>query len=53
MELPDTKTCMQRASIAGEVTHTAVEDARVVALLIRRAIDDRRPLVPDNAVLAS
>ena len=53
VELPDTKTCMQRAGIGGEVAHTAVEDARVVALLIRRAIDVRQPLVPDNAVLAS
>ncbi len=31
----------------------AVEDARVVALLIRRAIDERRALVPSNALLAS
>jgi DNA polymerase III epsilon subunit-like protein len=53
MELPDTKTCMERAGISGEVAHTAVEDARMVALLIRRAIDHRQPLVPDNTVLAS
>ena len=53
VELPDTKTCMERAGIRGEVAHTAVEDARVVALLIRRAIDNRRPLLPDNALLAS
>jgi len=52
VELPDTKTCMKRADIPGEVAHTAVEDARTVALLIRRALDDRRPLVPDNVVLA-
>ncbi|MBN2475346.1 MAG: hypothetical protein JXB62_12110 [Pirellulales bacterium] len=52
VELPDTKTCMERADIPGEVAHTAVEDARVVALLIRRAIDNCRPLVPDDAVLA-
>ena len=42
VELPDTKTCMQRAGIGGEVAHTAVEDARVVARLIRRAIAGRR-----------
>jgi len=53
VELPDTKTCMQRAGIGGEVAHTAVEDARTVALLIRRAIDDRQTLAPDNALLAS
>jgi len=53
VELPDTKTCMQRAGIGGEVAHTAVEDARVVALLIRRAIDARQPFAPDNSVLAS
>lgn len=53
VELPDTKTCMERAGITGEVAHTAVEDARTVALLIRRAIDDRYPLLVDNTVLAS
>ncbi len=52
VELPDTKTCMQRAGIGGGVAHTAVEDARMVALLIRRAIDNRRPLVPSNTSLA-
>jgi len=52
VELPDTKTCMERAGIASEVAHMAIEDARMVALLIRHVIDDRRPLVPDNAALA-
>ena len=52
VELPDTKTCMERAGISGEVAHTAVEDATAVARLIRKAIDNRRPLVSDNAVLA-
>lgn len=33
--LPNTKTCMERAGIPGEVAHTAVEDAIVVAKLIR------------------
>lgn len=33
--LPDTKTCMQRAGISGEVAHTAVEDAIIVTRLIR------------------
>ncbi|REJ65587.1 MAG: 3'-5' exonuclease [Planctomycetota bacterium] len=42
--LPDTNTCMERAGIAGDVSHTAVEDARMVALLIRRAIAGRRLL---------
>jgi DNA polymerase III epsilon subunit-like protein len=53
VELPDTKTCMERAGISGEVAHTAVEDARTVALLIRRAIDNRRPLVLSNLELAN
>jgi len=34
--LPDTKTCMERAGIAGEVAHTALEDALVVVKLIRK-----------------
>jgi len=38
VELPDTKTCMERAGIAGDVAHTAVEDARLVARLIRRHV---------------
>ena len=53
VELPDTKTCMERAGIDGEVAHTAVEDAIVVVRLIRHAIDDRRPLVPSTIELAS
>jgi len=32
---PDTKECMQRAGITGEVAHTALEDAVVVVKLIR------------------
>ena len=53
VELPDTRICMERAGISGEVAHTAVEDAAVVARLIRHAIDDCRPLVPSNLELAS
>jgi DNA polymerase III epsilon subunit-like protein len=52
VELPDTKTCMERAGISGEVAHTAVEDAQVVVGLIRQVIDNRRPLVPSNTSLA-
>ena len=37
-EPPNTKTCMERAGIAGEVAHTAVEDARVVVQLVRIAM---------------
>jgi len=33
--LPDTKTCMKRAGIEGEVAHTALEDAKVVAKLVQ------------------
>jgi hypothetical protein len=40
--LPNTKTCMERAGLDGEVAHTAVEDARVVCKLIRRAFREHR-----------
>jgi len=53
VELPDTKTCMERAGISGEVAHTAVEDAQVVVRLIRQAINNRRTLDLSNAELAS
>jgi len=53
VELPNTKTCMERADIPGDIAHTAVEDAQMVVHLIRHAIDSRRPLFSDNTVLAS
>jgi len=53
VKLPDTKTCMQRAGISGEVAHTAIEDAQMVIRLIRHAIADRRTLDLSNAELAS
>jgi DNA polymerase III epsilon subunit-like protein len=37
-KLPDTKTCMLRAGLDGEVAHTAVEDALTVVHLIRRGM---------------
>jgi hypothetical protein len=40
--LPNTKTCMERAGLDGEVAHTAVEDACVVCRLVRRATRLRR-----------
>lgn len=40
-EPPSTKVCMERAGIAGEVAHTAVEDALTVVKLIRYAAADR------------
>lgn len=43
--LPDTKTCMWRAQIAGEVEHTAEADAKVVIQLLRKGLADR-PKVP-------
>ena len=52
VELPNTKTCMERAGIDGEVAHTAVEDAIVVVRLIRHAIDDRQPLASNNNLRA-
>lgn len=39
---PDTKTCMKRAGIPGDVAHNALEDAVVVAQLIRKVKDWRR-----------
>jgi oligoribonuclease len=36
--LPDTKLCMARAGLSGEVAHTALEDAIVVVKLIRRKL---------------
>lgn len=38
LNLPDTKTCMERAGIEGEVAHTALEDALVVVQLLRNKI---------------
>ena len=37
-ELPDLKTCMDRANIGGEVSHTALEDALVVVKLLRHKL---------------
>lgn len=34
-KLPDSKTCMERAGLDGEVAHTALEDAQMVARLIQ------------------
>jgi oligoribonuclease len=36
-KLPDSKQCMERAGIPGEVAHTALEDAVAVVKLIRHA----------------
>lgn len=36
--LPDAATCMERAGIAGEVAHTALEDALMVVKLIRHKL---------------
>lgn len=37
-ELPDSKKCMERAGIKGEVSHTALEDALMVVRLLRRKL---------------
>lgn len=37
-QLPDLKTCMERARIKGEVAHTALEDALVVVKLLRHKL---------------
>ena len=39
--LPDTKTCMERAGIGGQVAHTALEDALVVVKLVRKGLCGR------------
>ena len=36
--LPDSKTCMQRAGLKGDVSHTALEDAKMVVRLIRKKL---------------
>lgn len=36
--LPDMKLCMERAGMAGEVAHTALEDSMVVVKLIRNKL---------------
>ena len=38
--IPDTKTCMERAGIPGDVEHTALGDAEVVIKLIRHKLGD-------------
>ena len=38
INLPDMKTCMERAGIGGEVAHTALEDALMVIKLIRHKL---------------
>ncbi len=37
-ELPNSKTCMERAGLEGEVAHTALEDAMMVVKLIRNGM---------------
>lgn len=37
-QLPDSKLCMERAGLAGEVAHTALEDALKVVKLIRKKL---------------
>lgn len=46
---PSTKTCMERAGIAGEVAHTAVEDAIGVIKLVRNAFDFGEPFFSEVA----
>lgn len=40
-QLPDTKQCMERAGLEGEVAHTALEDALVVAKLVRIGVQNK------------
>jgi len=46
-ELPNLKTCMERAGIPGEVTHTALEDAFQVIKLLRYEKADMPVLAED------
>lgn len=39
--IPDSKTCMERAGLTGEVAHTALEDAIAVVKMIRYARQSR------------
>ena len=39
--VPDTKECMRRCGLEGEVAHTALEDAKIVAKMIHYAMGDR------------
>jgi len=40
--LPDSKVCMKRAGLSGEVAHTALEDAKMVVRLIRHRFKEGR-----------
>lgn len=37
-KIPDMKTCMERAGMAGEVPHTSVEDSLIVVKLLRNKL---------------
>jgi inhibitor of KinA sporulation pathway (predicted exonuclease) len=50
---PDTKTCMVRAGIDGEVAHTALGDAVIVARLIRYWVAHRHDVVRAQPVAHS
>lgn len=41
---PDTKMCMERAGIKGDVAHTAMEDAEVVVQLVRNWLVPNVPI---------
>lgn len=40
-KLPDTKLCMERAGLAGEVAHNALDDAKIVVKLIHIGVGRR------------
>ncbi len=40
--LPDSKECMRRAGLSGEVAHTALEDAKMVVRLIRNKFKEEQ-----------
>jgi oligoribonuclease len=47
--LPNSKTCMDRAGIAGEVAHTALEDAIMVIKLLRaKLLSDPTPPITQH-----
>jgi DNA polymerase III alpha subunit (gram-positive type) len=47
-QLPGSKVCMERAGLAGEVAHTALEDALMVVKLVRNKLLNQTEKVPNH-----
>jgi len=48
ISLPDMKTCLERAGLAEEVAHTALEDALVVVKLLRKKLLEEKCVAEEN-----